>query len=46
MSQEELVTILLVEDNPAHAEAVQRTFPDSGMKTEVRFTAAPSGGLG
>jgi len=27
------VRILLVEDNPAHAEAVQRAFLDSGMKT-------------
>ena len=30
------VRILLVEDNPAHAEAVQRAFLDSGMKAEVQ----------
>ena len=37
MSQGEPVTILLVEDNPAHAEAVQRAFLDSGMKAVVHW---------
>jgi len=36
MSQEELVNLRRLEDDPAPAEAVQRAFPDSGLKTEVR----------
>jgi len=36
MSQGERVNILLLEDDPAHAEAVQRAFLDSGMKTVVQ----------
>ena len=36
MSQGEPVNILLLEDDPAHAEAVQRAFLDSGMKTVVQ----------
>ena len=37
MSQREPVDILLLEDDPAHAEAVQRAFPDSGMKAVVHL---------
>ena len=37
MSQGEPVRILLVEDDPAHAEAVQRIFLDSGMKAVVHL---------
>jgi len=37
MSQEEPVNILLLEDDPAHAEAVQRAFLDSGMKAVVHW---------
>ena len=36
MSQGEPVTILLVEDNPAHAAAVQQAFRDSGMKAKIQ----------
>ena len=36
MSQGEPVNILLLEDDSAHAEAVQRAFLDSGMKVEVQ----------
>jgi DNA-binding response OmpR family regulator len=36
MSQGEPIRILLLEDDPAHAEAVQRAFLDSGMKTVVQ----------
>lgn len=41
MSQGEPVIILLIEDDPAHAEAVQRAFLDSGMKTEVQVAETP-----
>jgi len=46
MSQGEPVNILLLEDDPAHVEAVQRAFLDSGMKTEVRAAETPPGGVG
>ncbi|MCG2811932.1 MAG: ATP-binding protein [Candidatus Aminicenantes bacterium] len=36
MSQGEPVNILLLEDDPAHAEAVQRAFLDAGMKAVVQ----------
>jgi len=36
MSQGEPTRILLLEDDPAHAEAVQRAFLDSGMKAVVQ----------
>jgi len=35
-SQREGVIILLLEDDPAHVEVVQRAFLDSGMKAEVQ----------
>ena len=37
MSQGEAIRILLLEDDPAHAEAVQRAFLDSGMKAVVHW---------
>ena len=37
MSQGAPVSILLLEDDPAHAEAVQRAFLDSGMKAVVHL---------
>jgi hypothetical protein len=37
MNQGEPVNILLLENDPAHAEAVQRAILDSAIKTEVRF---------
>ena len=37
MSQGEPVRILLLEDDPAHAEAVQRAFLDSDMKAVVHW---------
>jgi PAS domain S-box-containing protein len=37
MSQGEPIRILLLEDDPAHAEAVQRAFLDSGMKAVVHW---------
>jgi len=37
MSQGEPFRILLVEDDPAHAEAVQRAFRDYGMKAVFHF---------
>jgi PAS domain S-box-containing protein len=36
MRQGQPVSILLLEDDPAHAEAVQRAFLDSSMKTAVQ----------
>jgi len=36
MSQGAPVSIRLEEDDPAHAETIQRAFLDCGMKTEVR----------
>jgi PAS domain S-box-containing protein/putative nucleotidyltransferase with HDIG domain len=36
ISQEELVSILLVEDNPAHAEAVRRALKASGMNVVIQ----------
>jgi PAS domain S-box-containing protein len=36
-SQREPVRILLLEDDPAHAESIQRTFLDSGMKAVVHL---------
>jgi putative two-component system response regulator len=36
VSQKEPVIILLIEDDQAHAEAVQRAFLDSGMKAKVQ----------
>ena len=40
MSQGEPVLILLVEDNPAHAEAVKCAFLDSGMKTKLEVAGS------
>ena len=40
MSREEPVTILLVEDNPAHAEAVKCAFQDSGRKTKLEVAGS------
>jgi len=40
MSQAEPVTILLVEDDPAHAEAVKCAFLDSGMKTKLEVAGS------
>ena len=37
MSQGEPIRILLLEDDPAHAEAVQRAFLDSSMKAVVHW---------
>jgi len=36
VSQKEPVIILLIEDDQAHVEAIQRAFLDSGMKTDVQ----------
>jgi len=41
MSQGERVNILLLEDDPARAEGVQRAFLNSGMKSEVRVAETP-----
>ena len=40
MSQGEPVTILLIEDNPAHAEAVKWAFLDSGRKTKLEVAGS------
>jgi HD-GYP domain-containing protein (c-di-GMP phosphodiesterase class II) len=40
MSQAEPVIILLVEDDPAHAEAVKCAFLDSGMKTKLEVAGS------
>jgi len=40
LSQGEPVTILLVEDNPAHAEAVKWAFLDSGRKTKLEVAGS------
>ena len=37
MRQGEPISLLLLEDDPAHAEAVQRAFLDSGMKAAVHW---------
>jgi len=37
MSQEEPIGILLLEDDPPHAEAVQRAFLDAGMKVVIHW---------
>jgi putative nucleotidyltransferase with HDIG domain len=40
LSREEPVTILLVEDNPAHVEAVKCAFLDSGIKTKLEVAGS------
>jgi len=37
---------IIIEDDPAHAEAVQRAFLNYGLKTEIRVAGTPQGGVG
>ena len=41
MSQEEPVVILLLEDDPAHAEAVRRALKASGMNVVIQAARSP-----